>query len=59
MPGLQRVAVRLDQHQPHEDFRWYLTGGAAPLIEALLPAPAVHLPDLVLRGLAVLAMTNA
>lgn len=56
---LQRVAARLDQHEPREDFHWYLTGGAAPLIKALLPASAVHLPDLVLRGLAVLAMSNA
>jgi type III pantothenate kinase len=54
----QRVATRLEHHQPREDFHWYLTGGAAPLVEALLPVPAVHLPDLVLRGLAVLAMTN-
>lgn len=56
---LQRVAARLAQHEPREEFRWYLTGGAAPLVEALLPAPAVHLPDLVLRGLAVLAMADA
>lgn len=55
---LQRVATRLDELAPHEDFRWYLTGGAAPLVEPWLPAPAVHLPDLVLRGLAVLAMAN-
>ena len=55
---LQRVSARLEQHQPREDFRWYLTGGAGPLVEALLPVPAVHLPDLVLRGLAVLALTN-
>jgi type III pantothenate kinase len=55
---LQRVATRLEQHTPRENFTWYLTGGAAPLLEALMPAPAVHLPDLVLRGLAVLAMAN-
>lgn len=55
---LQRVAARLESHEPQEDFRWYLTGGAASLIEPLMPVPAVQLPDLVLRGLAVLAMTN-
>jgi len=55
----QRVAARLADHEPREDFRWYLTGGAAPQVEALLPTPAVHLPDLVLRGLAVLAMADA
>ena len=55
---LLRVAARLEQHQPREEFHWYLTGGAAPLVEALLPTSAVHLPDLVLRGLAVLAMSN-
>jgi pantothenate kinase type III len=55
---LQRVATRLEQHTPRETFTWYLTGGAAPLLQALMPAPAVHLPDLVLRGLAVLAMAN-
>ena len=55
---LLRVAVRLEQHEPREEFHWYLTGGAAPLVAALLPTPAVHLPDLVLRGLAVLAMSK-
>lgn len=55
---LQRVAARLDSVQPRQSFRWYLTGGAAPVVVALLPEPAVHLPDLVLRGLAVLAMTQ-
>ena len=54
---LQRVAARLGWVAPRQTFRWYLTGGAAPLVEALLPEPAVHLPDLVLRGLAVLAIT--
>ncbi len=55
---LQRVAARLERVQPQQTFRWYLTGGAAPVVEALLPASAVHLPDLVLRGLAVLAMAQ-
>lgn len=55
---LQRVAARLERVEPRQHFHWYLTGGAAPLVEALLPVPALHLPDLVLRGLAVLAMTQ-
>ena len=55
---LQRVVARLERVEPRQTFRWYLTGGAAPLVEALLPVPALHLPDLVLRGLAVLAMTQ-
>jgi type III pantothenate kinase len=55
---LHRVAARLERVAPGQTFRWYLTGGAAPVVEALLPAPARHLPDLVLRGLAVLAMTQ-
>ena len=54
-----RVADRLARFAPGVDFEWYLTGGAAPLVEALMPAPARFVPDLVLRGLAVLAATSA
>ena len=54
-----RVAERLAHLDPRAQFRWYLTGGAAPLVEALLPVPALHVPDLVLRGLAVLAAATA
>ena len=53
---LQRVAARLECIEPRQSFCWYLTGGAAPLVATLLPVHAVHLPDLVLRGLAVLAL---
>ena len=51
-----RVAARLD---PRVHFQWYLTGGAGALVEALLPVSARHVPDLVLRGLAVLASTES
>lgn len=55
---LQRVAARLVPLASGRSFCWYLTGGAAPVVEALLPVAARHRPDLVLRGLAVLAMTQ-
>ena len=51
-----RVAARL---APRVHFQWYLTGGAGALVEALLPVSARHVPDLVLRGLAVLASTES
>ena len=33
----------------------FLTGGGAPGIEGLIETPARHVPDLVLRGLAVVS----
>lgn len=58
--GLLRcVAERLAARDPGVDYRWYLTGGAAPLIAALIDMNWVAVPDLVLRGLAVTADAQA
>lgn len=54
--GLMRcVADRLEARNPGTSYRWYLTGGAAPLVAALIDMHWVEMPDLVLRGLAVVA----
>ncbi len=55
---LHCVAQRLEAHAPGTHYRWYLTGGGAPLVAALLDRQWVQVPDLVLRGLAVVAGVN-
>ena len=49
---IARVAERLASRAPGQDYRWYLTGGAAPLVRALCERPWHDAPALVLRGLA-------
>ena len=56
---LRGVAERLESRAPGERYRWYLTGGAAPLVAALLERQWIQVPDLVLRGLAVVAGATA
>jgi type III pantothenate kinase len=50
---IDRVAARLPRVAPGSSFRWFLTGGGAPALLPLVPAHCEHVPDLVLRGLAL------
>jgi type III pantothenate kinase len=47
------VARHLEALAPGTTFRWFLTGGGAEAVRAMLPAQHVYDPNLVLRGLAI------
>lgn len=53
------VAERLASRAAGQDYRWYLTGGAAPLVRALCARPWHEAPALVLHGLARYAEAGA
>lgn len=50
---LVEVARRLEHLASGTTFTWYLTGGGAETIRAMLPMQHVYDPSLVLRGLAI------
>jgi type III pantothenate kinase len=52
---IERVAARLARHASARAWRWFATGGGYADIAPLLPRDAIHVPDLVLRGLVVYA----
>ncbi|MCZ6892454.1 MAG: type III pantothenate kinase [Gammaproteobacteria bacterium] len=54
---LVEVASRLEQLASGTTFTWYLTGGGAGAVRAMLPMQHVYDPSLVLRGLAIFGET--
>ena len=56
---VEQVRSRIEANPETRSARWYLTGGGAPLLEACIDWPAESVPDLVLRGLALVAEDGA